>query len=1028
MSFESSGDVIRRKLPWSEIFTFLLSLGAIACVILLTATVHHNLPPTQPKPSGWIRGEVNSRYVVKPAPLYYSDPTRTFRRSQQHLYDLIDGRDDTTFTHSLLAVITLGSASLTSGPLVNIQPAFIAGHRHAVVCDQGTIVSVSGKTFTLRNGFQTSHTLFPTGCLTHSDGYEVTAYPEIFAELPDMPVSETTWTFYIIVTLLAMCAYKISPFITTAIITITAAYMAVWALLYGFFAASVLLTAFLLFRLRTRIVTVYSDPSPFKINELKDRFRKIKNTKTGKIGEHLICAHWRRLIEKEVANCFRERGIKYRDVGGSRSRYPEDSDIKHICSAQNDNDDILREDKSTGVFENCYCKGQNCPKRFTLRGALLSHVDYHVEPSDLADIITGPTFIVNHLFGPAGTQGGYGLIDNDGDVTHEAKWVNNGGVITMTTHDGTPYNHSYNDWQTEGTIMGRCSAATYVRIANYKDCCVYYAYPSCGDYDRANPRVLTRSTPADMTLNDGTNIILRTERLGDRLVNQFVYETKDGPITVPAHIPPSIAFAMAPCPRNENYEQQLSSLTAAKLRGHSQTIEAHAIYVKAHARKLADVYAKEMVSNSSLHGWDPNSDGYIRTKAFELVNWLRFSNLTYQRIANDVLNSPMVLPVAKVIGVVVKVPTSEVFAELTIAEISKATKHGQSFRGEPTPVDAGSDVGAEHSAEQVSDECDSLVGEESAESSGNAEPVDHGSLDQLQFGDFPCMGELPTVDQPGCSTTEFGSHINGEESANRCGHGQRTETLAQQQASGTSSVAPACTNAGFDFARAVQLATSQGKELFTQRIAERRPDETPRHILRMELQEGDTNTTEEFNVSRPLLQVESTAFVSLLQKLPRVPLKNLRCAIRCAVRAVGVSMSSCGHSDHPSDCFNVRVLKIAIDGDLPRAHSRLVICGVGYAIPHGPQAKFVESKGRCVYEGPIPKGCHHRLLPQVGNNNQDDRPPEHQPEIRPDVVDTRAGDFRNRTRHCPAYTKKPKGSKSKRNDNAGKRSGSQRKS
>jgi len=1017
--------------------TRLLVTGVVLCttlpvVVLLLAAIHNSLPPRQQQPAGWIKGE-STEYVPKPQPFFYHDPLSTYRRQQQGIYDLIDGRDETSFRHSVLVILTLGSATLsTHNNLANIQPAFIAGHRHAVVCDQGTVVGHHFGTFILQDGFQVRYTLLPTNCITESTGYVVTAYPSVAAELPELTQAETAWALYAIALMCALISLKLAPFLTITILTIATAYMAVWALMYGAYMLTVLFLAHLLYSLKSRVVTVFSDPCPFEVNQLKDRFRKLTNNKEALPGQHVRLAAWRRILEKEVANIFREKHMRFRDVGGARARFPEDADIKHICSAQNDNDDIIRQDKAHPTFDNCFRKGQDCPyltghERIT--GALLSHVDYHVTPEQLSRIINGPTFIITHGFGAAGSSGGFGEIRHeDGSVSHEAEWVNNAGRITMTTFDGTPYSHGYNKWETEGTIIGSRSAASYVTLMDYKDCKVIFAYPSCGQYDRTNPRVLQRATATVVRLGDGTEVAMKLEKLQDRIVSQFVYKTESrGDVTVPAHLPPSIAMALCASPRDAKYEATLNSLTSAKLRAHSPSMELNADLVKAHARMLANVYSWEIVSNSSYHGWDPTSDGYIRSLAYEVADRFRFGNVTYQKIMNDILNSEKVLPIAKILGVVSKVPTAEVFAELTIAEISKSVAE-KSFRGKPASADAGANVGVEHGAAQDCPERDSLTGETSPQPSSYAKSVDNGSLDTLKPGNTAGLDQPhPVADEPKPSTS--GSRQDdGRESENHRSQRLGASSPRPEQEGQESTLAPAINRRGIFFLRMFQLASSKGVQLLTQRHPQRQIDEQPRTVFRVELLgEEWTGDSEEFTLPRAMLDHELTSLKSMLCKLPRLPHAKLRCAIRLCVRAMGIPMSSCGHIDHTTDCFNIRVLKIGRDDPIPRGYSRITVLGVDYALPNGSESRLDEGPRGSILAGPIPAGCCHKMLPKSGNERQNDRSEEHQPEIGSAPLNPRTSNFSDRTRSRKTDKSQPASRPQKRNDHARKGTRSHRK-
>lgn len=154
------------------------------------------------------------------------------------------------------------------------------------------------------------------------------------------------------------------------------------------------------------ITKVVNNQNGLEINKIKDSFRSLSKTMPNHVvGQHNILAYQRRAAEsfcfEKLLDCY----PRVRDVGGSRSRWPELAYAKHVCGPILSNSDILRTEKGRGVFENCGVAGQFCPLRREIPAAVLSHVDYHMTHEQLCCVVTGPTFVINHDFNIRGSGG-----------------------------------------------------------------------------------------------------------------------------------------------------------------------------------------------------------------------------------------------------------------------------------------------------------------------------------------------------------------------------------------------------------------------------------------------------------------------------------------------------------------------------------------------------------------------------------------------------------------------------------------------
>lgn len=331
------------------------------------------------------------------------------------------------------------------------------------------------------------------------------------------------------------------------------------------------------------------------VNPLRDSLRTaILSAKPPLVrqGEHRVLAYERRFLESWCFDTLLKTRSRVRDVGGSRSRFPELAKKKHLCNPNHDSADVFRDLKSTGTFEGCYGPGQICPERRTIDAALISHVDYYMTPQDLVNTITGPTFIINHDFSSGSTT--YNALNIGTDkkpnyIYETAVCVSQDGV-TMTPSGGTPYGpHGYNKWLSEGCIVSQDGAVVYARIGTYLNTSVYYAYPASGCYNISDDKNLERVEPAQKSF------------IGGKLLQRLDDSYKLGDYKLPKSVADACAASLAFAVRGDKYPSQLASLVQGRLRAEQLPLD-DVRFAECIVSYLADELAAEQPSRSVLAG------------------------------------------------------------------------------------------------------------------------------------------------------------------------------------------------------------------------------------------------------------------------------------------------------------------------------------------------------------------------------------------------------------------------------------------
>jgi hypothetical protein len=174
----------------------------------------------------------------------------------------------------------------------------------------------------------------------------------------------------------------------------------------------------------------------------KNAFTPMPETRLNNTG-HPTLAYRRAQAHYAIIDVFKANGeTSYRDIGGNLTRNANNGFAVHVCFPKDDMN-AARLDRyglplniDLGVH-NC----QQCPERKRLDPCLFSFSDFYLTPAEIADQVTSYGYVVTHDFVP-----GY---------THNAETyqlVNNNQVY-MSVRGGATYQHGYNLWENEGTIV-----------------------------------------------------------------------------------------------------------------------------------------------------------------------------------------------------------------------------------------------------------------------------------------------------------------------------------------------------------------------------------------------------------------------------------------------------------------------------------------------------------------------------------------------------------------------------------------------
>nr|UGO57623.1 MAG: hypothetical protein 2 [Riboviria sp.] len=430
------------------------------------------------------------------------------------------------------------------------------------------------------------------------------------------------------------------------------------------------------------ITKVVNHNKGLDINQLKDELKQFNYNRPQFIkGKHVILAGERRSAEMWCFNQLLARFDRVRDVGGSRSRWIELGHQKHICAPVFSNDDILREEKSFGAFENCKELGQFCPLRTIIPAAVLSHVDYHMTQSELVAVVTGPTFIINHDFVSRPTRFGC-----SGDE-FEASVVVSDDSVVMRPHGGTRYCHSYHKWGSEGSVVTDSGAFQYVCIGKLGDTQILYCVPADGCYRRQDTNVLPPTEPKVFGVGDGFTATYDSPTG----VYKFTHCVEPVEFDIPAGIISDASLVFMTAPRNNKYVDTVRSYVSGKLR--SEGIEL--LYLNPVFRcvmVLADNKALTLLPDLSVIVGDPKDFSFLNRLKCRAVLWVKRITPIAGDILGDLITKwawgPIVCPW---MFNTVYVPTYEVMVGMKSSRhvSGRALEYNNNrFRVEAAPVNA----------------------------------------------------------------------------------------------------------------------------------------------------------------------------------------------------------------------------------------------------------------------------------------------------------------------------------------------------
>lgn len=812
----------------------------------------------------------------------------------------------------------------------------------------------------------------------------------------------------------------------------------------------VALFAFVAYKTRSRSVRVAGPRSNIDTNAAKDYFANLKKLRgpRSRKGAHLSLAWQRRTAEEACFDYLYQSGYAVvRDIGGSRTRHTTYGMRKHICSAVNANADILREEKSPDFFPNCRMPGQFCPYRKDIPAAILSHVDYYLTQEELLACITGPTFVINHSFGPSGTGGKYAkfggkeIMAPNGDMFtppegHEAEWTNSGGIITMQAPDGTPYEHPFHVWQSEGEIVAGGMAATYARMCVFKDTNIYLVRPSPGQYDAFASTNMRDSQDDDLVIDTGSGPCHVAYLNPPEQVPVYVYSVAGrADVKIPAALPHAAATKLANIPRDAKFDPTITNYIMSQLRSISTELEGSSDLVKNH---VLHILPKITLNNALARrevGLTPLEASLMDIYTHRVSDWV-VKVLPYG-LASLIARIPkngLGLAVARMVGVVHRVPSYEVFSPQIV---SATTGHNMKprFRVGSPPNSARNDGGAECGPTQKPNERASKRGNQSSQPSSRSPSV---SDDESYASDDDLGTELrgewgPNTESPvgfesdsghcsGPSGAENGSDVPdaigsglGDDDIRRIAEDleqygwdtpppelvhsgecppvdhpedERVQSGSQEGEEGEHGSA---THAHFDEAGRFSLDDELDGEVRENasgyvvqcRSAKLLTGGEHGHAIKLQVDLGERIESAKIVLRRKVRERHFRGILGLLRSLPRLDRGRVQCALSWAVRAIGYSMQPCHCANVPTGCISMRVRYLAPNERAPPGYRAVIVGDVAYAIPDPEAPTTTRGKGRLLNIcGPYDKGCKGGLLPQGGDNNEDDGSSQHQSQER----------------------------------------------
>jgi len=754
-------------------------------------------------------------------------------------------------------------------------------------------------------------------------------------------------------------------------------------------------------RLSGRFVRVHSRHHTVDVNAAKDYFAELQKIPLHSVpGKHLSLAKQRRECEKAAFHLLRQSGFpRVRDVGGSRSRFPELGYFKHICAGVNGNADLLRNEKAAGNFENCFMPGELCPMRRAIPAAVLSHVDYYLDDDQLLEVVQGPTIVINHSFD--GDSGGFGVIARKGQPNkYEATWEKENGRITMKAEDGTPYTHGFRPLESEGEVVAGGKACSYVRLARWADTSIYYFCPINGVYDGGADSVTHYVRPElsmfdvggvaySYFFRDGKSPLFVVRRDGDRSAERV--ELPAGPVE-------DAVNAMLLSPRDDAFHSCLSNIVTSRLRAMSPNMVVKAQLSTALAEHLCAERTLGTVRSYRFAGLDPIHTSSLGTYCYQVADWLRWFGL--RQVLESCVKSPRLATIARIAGAVHRVPVYEVYTSAANMQLS-GHRMKYRFPGSAPSDIAGHDGGAELRAAQEPRECEGVGRAEGGEPGDNALAVDGAGVDEDSQGvagkgapveHGQCGAD---IEEDGGQTRQRGDGATGgavprptaEDDGPPAGAGRTEHCDGDNDGDGAT---PAC-----DFGRAWAEHLSEPHFLRRAFVVNSSDRDTEIGVVLPVTGDRQVITAK---VRGTVCKDELQDLARLLCALPPILHHEMRCALSTAMRSVGIQLRARGCYHKSPACYRVRVLPYSGDGACRAGYYPVTLRGVGYQVP-SEAAQRIKDRAREGVEivGPHTERTEGVLLPQDRDDHENDGPAQHLPKKRRVPVDTRSRNQRNRT-------------------------------
>nr|ULY68711.1 ORF1 [Lake Sinai virus] len=237
---------------------------------------------------------------------------------------------------------------------------------------------------------------------------------------------------------------------------------------------------------RVRIVRIRNRVRGYSISELRSEFEEAMSSILAPASRGHSCLNFqRRVVESWAIDQLLRYFRRLRLLSSSPGRWNDIAHRLHRCAPVVLDGSFVPECDQRS--NNCCRHPSVCPERFELPASLISHVDYYLSPDQLAAVVTGPTFIVNHDYSAADTLS-----------VAEASSRVAGGLVTTSVRDGPTYGpHPYYHWSDEGVVVASTGAFKYYRVGRLFDSTLYYAFPASGTYSHDDPAALRRSTSGD---------------------------------------------------------------------------------------------------------------------------------------------------------------------------------------------------------------------------------------------------------------------------------------------------------------------------------------------------------------------------------------------------------------------------------------------------------------------------------------------------------------------------------------------------